>query len=118
VWTRDARDTRPRADYSDFVLLTLLQVGETSGSGTQYEPPFARAAMRALKIGERIGGKGGIDEPFPEKPKSMHWKTYERLEAEVNGLRRRPPVCRRPGLLALWPSGVSENHRTSRLSAA
>lgn len=49
---------------------------------TQYEPSFARAATRALKIRERLGGRGGIDEPFPERPKGMHWKTYQRLEAE------------------------------------
>ena len=48
---------------------------------TQYEPPFARAATRALKIRERLGDKGGIDDPFPSKPKGMHWKTYERLQA-------------------------------------
>jgi hypothetical protein len=48
---------------------------------TQYEPPFARAATQALKIRERLGSKGGIDEPFPEKPKGMHWKTYHRLQA-------------------------------------
>ena len=46
---------------------------------TQYEPPFARAATRALKIREKLGGKGGIDDPFPDKPKGMHWETYDRL---------------------------------------
>ena len=50
---------------------------------TQYEPPFARAATRALKIRERLGSDGGIDEPFPPKPKGMHQKTYERLEAQA-----------------------------------
>ena len=49
---------------------------------TQYEPPFGRAATRALKIRERLGDRGGIDDPFPLKPKRMRWKTYERLEDE------------------------------------
>lgn len=49
---------------------------------TQYEPPFARAATRALKIRERLGDKGGIDDPFPARPKNMRRKTYERLEDE------------------------------------
>ncbi len=53
---------------------------------TQYEPAFARAATRALKIRERLGGKGGIDDFFPPKPKGMHRKTYERLEAEAERL--------------------------------
>ena len=49
---------------------------------TQYEPPFARSASAALKIRERLGCKGGLDEPFPAKPKGMHWKTYERLRSQ------------------------------------
>ena len=46
---------------------------------TQYEPPFARAATSALKIRELLGGKGGLDDLFPPKPKGMHRKTYEQL---------------------------------------
>ena len=53
---------------------------------TQYEPPFARAATRALKIRERLGSKGGIDDTFPLKPKGMHRKTYERLQAREERL--------------------------------
>jgi hypothetical protein len=53
---------------------------------TQYEPAFARAATRALKIRERLGSKGGIDDLFPAKPKGMHWKTYERLRDEAERL--------------------------------
>ena len=49
---------------------------------TQYEAPYARAATRALKIRKRLGGKGGIDAPFPDKPMGMHWKTYDRLMDE------------------------------------
>jgi hypothetical protein len=55
---------------------------------TQYEPPFARAATRALKIRDKLGGKGGIDDPFPAKPKGMHWRTYERLRRQAEKYER------------------------------
>jgi hypothetical protein len=48
---------------------------------SQYEPGFARAASRALKIRERLGDRGGVDDGFPEKPKHMRWTTYRKLEA-------------------------------------
>ena len=42
---------------------------------------------------ERLGGSANMMKPFPEKPKGMHWKTYERLwwehhEAEMEQLAR------------------------------
>jgi len=55
---------------------------------SQYEPPFARAASRALKIRDKVGGKGGLDAPFPEKPKGMRWETYWRLVTLDERLRR------------------------------
>lgn len=41
---------------------------------------------KADTIRERLGGKSGSGNPFPWKPKNMHWKTYWRLrrEAEEN----------------------------------
>lgn len=62
---------------------------------TQYEPAFARSATRALKIRERLGGTGGIDDFFPEKPKGMHRKTYERLRDEDERLQKQ------------WATGIS-----------
>lgn len=50
---------------------------------TQYEPAFARAASRALKIRERLGCKGGVSDLPPAKPKGMHWRTYDRLQANL-----------------------------------
>ena len=71
---------------------------------TQYEPPFARAATRALKIRERLGGRGGIDDPFPAKPKGMHWKTYGRLVDEAEQME------------VLWTRGIMQKiqHRRMR----
>lgn len=68
---------------------------------TQYEPDFARAATRALKIRERLGGRCGIDDPFPPKPKGMHWRTYQRLEAEEEALQRSWAL----GIAAKFPLG-------------
>ena len=53
---------------------------------TQYEPDFARAATAALKIRSRLGAKGGLDDPFPRRPKGMHRRTSERLRNEEEHL--------------------------------
>jgi hypothetical protein len=41
-----------------------------------------RASAKARKIRERLGDVGCFDDPFPSKPKGMHWRTYEKLERE------------------------------------
>ena len=50
-----------------------------------------RALHRAQNIRRRLGGSTNMMEPSPEKPKGMHWRTYERLwweyhEAEIEQL--------------------------------
>lgn len=37
-----------------------------------------RTLRKAQKIREKLGGSGSMVEPFPDKPKGMHWKTYRR----------------------------------------
>jgi len=37
-----------------------------------------RALSKAQKIRERFGGSASILDPFPAKPKGMHWRTYWR----------------------------------------
>jgi len=38
-----------------------------------------RALHKAQSIQERLGGSANMMKPFPEKPKGMHWETYEHL---------------------------------------
>jgi hypothetical protein len=58
---------------------------------SQRDNKMYRALHRAQKIREQLGGSANMMEPFPEKPKGMHWSTYERLwrqhhEAEIEQL--------------------------------
>ena len=51
---------------------------ELTYSSRQATPQF-RAIRRARKMRERLGGGENLMAPFPDKPKKMHWRTYERL---------------------------------------
>ena len=46
---------------------------------SQRESPYYRGVSKAQKIRLKLGGSQYMLEPFPEKPKGMHWRTYLRL---------------------------------------
>ncbi len=60
---------------------------------SQNEAPMWRGLSQAQKLRQKFGGSGSMDEPFPTKPKGMHWRTYDaicrkaaRLEGQVNAM--------------------------------
>ena len=51
---------------------------------SQREAPDDRACRRADKLRDRLGWEAGILNGEGNKPKGMHWLTYERLKARHN----------------------------------
>lgn len=45
----------------------------------QQESTKHRTLHAAAAIRMKLGGSGSLAEPFPPKPKRMHWRTYRRL---------------------------------------
>ena len=62
---------------------------------SQRETPKFRSIRKARKMRERFGGGENLIAPFPDKPKKMHWRTYERL------------VCRYADAVARATGGVA-----------
>ena len=60
---------------------------------SQREQRHQRALSLAQAIRRRLGGTANMFEPFPAKPKGMHWRTYERLadKARENEAMSSPP---------------------------
>jgi len=50
---------------------------------SQQESPRHRSLSQAQKVRLRLGGDPDIFDDFPEKPKRMHWSTYDRLRARA-----------------------------------
>ena len=46
---------------------------------SQHEVVHQRGLGKARKIRMQLGGNPNILEEFPDKPKGMHWRTYDRL---------------------------------------
>jgi hypothetical protein len=70
---------------------------------SQREIPVSRAMRRAQMIKMRLGGSGDPFEPFPQKPRRMHWRTYERLREQA-----RAADAHAEGLLAQSMPGFKE----------
>ena len=47
---------------------------------TQQETPMYRGLAMAQKIRKQLEGSTDIFDAFPDKPKGMHWTTYDRLQ--------------------------------------
>lgn len=47
---------------------------------SQRRGPRLKAMLKAQKIRRQLGGTGSLEEPFPSKPVSMHWRKYLRLQ--------------------------------------
>lgn len=52
-----------------------------------------RALLQVQKLRMGLGGSASLCDPFPDKPKGMHWQTYRRLEAQYEELQTRWTVA-------------------------
>jgi hypothetical protein len=46
---------------------------------SQQESAHEPGLLKAQRIRMKLGGTANMLDDFPEKPKGMHWRTYERL---------------------------------------
>lgn len=63
-------------------------------AGGRYETellsPENRLMRKAFRLRERLGQRGGgLFGSFPDKPKGMHWATYNRLVAQGEAMEER-----------------------------
>jgi hypothetical protein len=65
---------------------TAVGSAGTSPTKRSMKMPAAAQISKAQKLRKRLGGSECTDDPFPDKPKGMHWRTYERLRAKGEAL--------------------------------
>jgi len=54
-----------------FTIVNILRPKYVNGG--------VKPVQKAEEIRRRFGGSGSLLDPFPDKPKGMHWTTYWRL---------------------------------------
>jgi len=66
-------------------MAACLHTGTATGFAyaSQQQGPRDRAIDRARKIRTQLGGGPSLVDPFPDKPRGMHWSTYDRLRARA-----------------------------------
>ena len=47
---------------------------------SQVEHAPGRARLEAQKLRMRLGGSPSLGDPFPDKPRTMHWKNYRKMK--------------------------------------
>lgn len=50
----------------------------------QRESASDRTLRKDWKLRAKLGGEPGMNNPIPDKPKGMHWSTYECVVAEIS----------------------------------
>jgi hypothetical protein len=51
---------------------------------SQLETPKLRAIRQARKIRMGLGGGESLVDPFPDKPRGMHWRRYDKLRERAD----------------------------------
>jgi hypothetical protein len=59
---------------------------------SQQESVHERGLWKAQKIRMELGGSASMLEPFPDKPKGMHWRTYDLLRFAHDAAARRSTI--------------------------
>jgi hypothetical protein len=59
---------------------------------SQQESVHLRGLCKAQKIRMQLGGSASMLDPFPEKPKGMHWGTYDRLHIAHDAAAKRSTI--------------------------
>lgn len=49
---------------------------------SQYERVWMKGVGKAERVRDKLKGEPGFCNPFPAKPKGMHWRTYKQLEEQ------------------------------------